>query len=271
MIAPLRTVDIHHKRGVCVKAQSSLIALGSSPVDAEGLVASEQMASLVQEPVPDLLSECWRYRYLKRVVDLAGSSALLIVFAVPGLAIAAAIRLTSHGPVFYREERIGRGGRSFHIWKFRSMRHWVRCCASSSIIDISSPVSGVVESNVEWRMRKCDRDFEDPRITPVGGFLRKWSLDELPQLINVLRGDMSLIGPRPIVRDETPLYGDRFRFYLAARPGLSGLSQVSGRSNLDYGRRVELDALYVRNWSLMADLAILARTIPTVLSRTGAR
>lgn len=235
------------------------------------MAASGTRASQVQEPKSNLLLESWRYRYLKRSIDFVGSSALLIVSAVPGLAIAAAIRLTSRGPVFYREERIGHGGRPFRIWKFRSMHHRAHSHVLSSIIDISSPVSGVAESNVEWRMRKGDRDFLDPRITLVGGFLRKWSLDELPQLINVLRGDMSLIGPRPIVRDEASLYGERFSYYLAAKPGLSGLSQVSGRSNLDYDKRVELDTLYVQNWSLIADLAILARTIPTVLSRTGAR
>jgi exopolysaccharide production protein ExoY len=254
-----------------VKAQPSLMESASSLMDARELVASEIKVLQAQDPHTNLLSESWRYRYLKRSIDFVGSSALLIVCAVPGLAIAAAIRLTSRGPVFYREERIGHKGRPFRIWKFRSMHHRVHSHVPSSIIDISSPVSGVVESNVEWRMRKGDKNFLDPRITFVGGFLRKWSLDELPQLINVLRGDMSLIGPRPIVRDETSLYGDRFSYYLAAKPGLSGLSQVSGRSNLGYDKRVELDAMYVRNWSLTADIAILARTIPTVLSRTGAR
>jgi exopolysaccharide production protein ExoY len=254
-----------------VKAQPSLIESGSSLLDAKERAASEIKVLRGQDSTSNLLLESWRYRYLKRSIDFVGSSAMLVVCAVPGLAIAAAIRLTSRGPVFYREERIGHRGRPFRIWKFRSMHHRAHSHVLSSIIDISSPVSGVVESNVEWRMRKGDKNFLDPRITSVGGFLRKWSLDELPQLINVLRGEMSLIGPRPIVRDETSLYGDRFPYYLAAKPGLSGLSQVSGRSNLDFGKRVELDALYVQNWSLTADLAILVRTVPTVLSRTGAR
>jgi len=111
----------------------------------------------------------------------------------------------------------------------------------------------------------------DPRITAVGGFIRRWSLDELPQLLNVIRGEMSLICPRPIVEAEARFYGNLLAFYLAATPGLSGLWQVSGRSNVDYAERAKLDALYVRSWCLEADLDIFFRTIPAVLSRIGAR
>jgi undecaprenyl-phosphate galactose phosphotransferase len=116
-----------------------------------------------------------------------------------------------------------------------------------------------------------DKRQPDPRVTLIGRFLRRWSLDEVPQLINVLRGDMSLIGPRPIVKAETYYYKDLLPFYLAATPGLSGLWQVSGRSDLDYDERAKLDASYVRNWSLAADLKIFLRTIPAVLGRVGAR
>jgi undecaprenyl-phosphate galactose phosphotransferase len=111
----------------------------------------------------------------------------------------------------------------------------------------------------------------DPRITLIGGFLRRWSLDEVPQVFNILRGDMSLIGPRPIVKAETYCYAHLVSFYLAAKPGLSGLWQVSGRSDLDYAERAKLDATYVQNWSLTSDLKILLRTVPAVLSRVGAR
>jgi undecaprenyl-phosphate galactose phosphotransferase len=121
---------------------------------------------------------------------------------------------------------------------------------------------------LEWRMRK---HLPDPRITVVGGFLRKWSLDELPQLFNVLRGEMSLIGPRPIVKAETVFYGDLLSYYLSVTPGLSGLWQVSGRSHIDYPKRVKLDASYVRSWSLKSDFVILARTVPAVFGRVGAR
>jgi len=116
-----------------------------------------------------------------------------------------------------------------------------------------------------------DKRGHDPRVTRIGRFLRRWSLDEVPQLFNVLRGDMSLIGPRPIVKAETYYYKHLLSFYLAARPGLSGLWQVSGRSDLDYDARARLDADYVQNWTMMADLKILLRTIPAVLGRVGAR
>lgn len=120
---------------------------------------------------------------------------------------------------------------------------------------------------LEWRMRK---DLKDPRITAVGGFLRRWSLDEFPQLFNVLRGEMSLVGPRPIVKKEMLFYGNLLQHYLAVAPGMSGLWQVSGRSDIDYDERVKLDAFYVESWSLTFDLAILCRTVPAVLSRNGA-
>ena len=114
------------------------------------------------------------------------------------------------------------------------------------------------------------KGLRDPRITPVGGFLRRWSLDELPQLINVVRGEMSLIGPRPIIYAEAKFYGDQFSHYLAVSPGMSGLWQVSGRSCVDYDKRVVLDKFYVESWSLRFDFSILFRTIPAVLCRNGA-
>jgi lipopolysaccharide/colanic/teichoic acid biosynthesis glycosyltransferase len=205
--------------------------------------------------------ESWRYLYVKRGFDVLFSLIMILALAIPGLLIAAAIVLNSRGPVFYREERVGRDGRPFRIWKFRSMhRHAPR----HGHIAVSQPGGTVLQ----WRMRK---HLIDPRITAVGGVLRRWSLDELPQLFNVLRGEMSLIGPRPIVEAETYLYEDLLPFYLAATPGLSGLWQVSGRSNVDYEERSKLDSSYVRSWSLRADIAILLRTIPAVLSRRGAR
>jgi lipopolysaccharide/colanic/teichoic acid biosynthesis glycosyltransferase len=183
------------------------------------------------------------------------------MFAIPGLLIAAAIAATSSGPVFYRERRIGRKGQFFRIWKFRSMH---KNAAQRARIADSQTGAKVLE----WRMHK---HLRDPRITGIGGFLRKWSLDELPQLLNVLTGDMSLIGPRPIVESELALYGSLFSVYTSAIPGLSGLWQVSGRSHIDYDKRAKLDAKYVRSWSLAGDLIILFRTIPAVLCRIGAR
>jgi len=205
--------------------------------------------------------ESWRYQFVKRTLDFLFSLTMIVAFAIPGLLIAVAISLTSKGPVFYREERIGRNGRPFRIWKFRSMY----CDAKERVRVAEAHSSGKV---LEWRMRK---HLRDPRITMVGGFLRSWSLDELPQLLNVLLGEMSLVGPRPIVEAETAFYGDLLSYYLAATPGLSGLWQVSGRSHIDYPKRVRLDAFYVRSWSLKSDFIILARTVPAVFGRVGAR
>jgi len=202
----------------------------------------------------------WRYRYVKRLIDFSGALILTVLLAIPGLLIAAAIMLTSPGSVFYRERRVGRGGAFFRIWKFRSMRK----DASQHRWVTQSTRDG---RRVEWRMRK---DLQDPRVTPVGKFLRRWSLDEIPQLLNVLSGEMSLIGPRPIVESETAYYGDRLAIYLAANPGLSGLWQISGRSNVGYEQRAEMDAQYVQSWSLGIDLRIFLLTVPAVMARMGA-
>jgi undecaprenyl-phosphate galactose phosphotransferase len=226
----------------------------------DGVLASEfpwlaDFASLDEAPV-----DSWRYRYVKRSLDLFCALIMFAVFAIPGLLIAALILATSRGPVFYREQRIGRNGRFFRVWKFRSM---YRDADQRALIAEQQPGAKVLE----WRMHK---HLRDPRVTVVGRVLRQWSLDELPQLINVLRGDMSLIGPRPIVQAEIENYGSLFSHYLAATPGLSGLWQVSGRCHIDYEQRAEMDAAYVNSWSLKADAGILFRTVPAVLSRIGA-
>ena len=205
--------------------------------------------------------QSWRYQHAKRGIDVVGSLIMIVASLIPGLLIAALIALTSEGPVFYRETRIGRAGRPFRIWKFRSMSH----AAQWQEVVKAGSSDGTF---LHWRVHKS---LSDPRITPVGGFLRRWSLDELPQVLNVLRGEMSLIGPRPVVAAEVHLYGHLQHFYLAATPGLSGLWQVSGRSNVSFVARANLDASYVRNWSLKTDLSILFRTIPAVLGRVGAR
>jgi exopolysaccharide production protein ExoY len=203
----------------------------------------------------------WRYLRVKRWIDILGSLSMILISLIPALLIAVMIALTSEGPVFYHETRIGRGGRPFRIWKFRSMctaKHWEEVVKAGS--------SG--ETFLHWRVHK---NLSDPRITPLGAFLRRWSLDELPQVLNVLRGEMSLIGPRPVTAAEVPLYGHLRHFYLAAIPGLSGLWQVSGRSNVSFAARANLDASYVRNWSLWTDFSILLRTVPAVFGRVGAR
>jgi len=223
-------------------------------------IASEHMYSTEFFPYTEAPVDSWRYRYVKRAVDIVCSLMLIAVFTVPGLLIAAAILATSSGPVFYRERRIGQNGRLFLIWKFRSMH---RNAAQKA--HVTNPQSGA--KIIEWRMHK---HLRDPRITSVGGFLRCWSLDELPQLLNVLTGDMSLIGPRPIVETETALYGKLISVYMTAVPGLSGLWQVSGRSHIEYDKRAKLDAHYVQSWSMGSDFMIFFRTIPAVLCRIGA-
>jgi lipopolysaccharide/colanic/teichoic acid biosynthesis glycosyltransferase len=198
---------------------------------------------------------------VKRTIDIIGSTFGIMLFFLPGLFIATAVVMSSSGPVFYREARIGRGGRAFYIWKFRTMH--------------SEPQEhgrGDSAHNLEvlCRLRTC-KDAIDSRITSVGKFLRQWSLDELPQLFNVFLGEMSLIGPRPVVQSELRLYSHLVGFYLAATPGMSGLWQVSGRSDVSFPNRAKLDATYVRKWSLKMDLSILSRTFPAVLRRVGAR
>lgn len=234
--------------------ESSLVAVEGDASTSEGMPSTSYE---LYEAAP---TESWRYQYVKRALDFFCALILIVAFAIPGLLIALAVFLTSKGPIFYREKRIGRDGRLFEILKFRSMhQNAARMCRIAD----AQPGGRVLE----WRMRK---HLRDPRITAIGGFLRRWSLDEIPQLFNVLRGEMSLVGPRPIVETETAFYGDLLPYYLAASPGLSGLWQVSGRSRVDYDRRAKLDALYVQSWSLGADFNILFRTIPAVLSRVGA-
>jgi len=200
-------------------------------------------------------------RVVKRTVDVLLSSLLLVVAAPLLAAIAAAIKLESSGPALYRQARVGLGSGSFQVWKFRSMRQ-----------DADQVLSRYLEENPElgdeWKRDHKLKD--DPRITRVGRFLRKTSLDELPQLFNVLRGEMSLVGPRPIVSEEIHKYGRSFTLYRQVIPGLTGLWQVSGRNLTSYQERVELDDYYVRNWSPWLDLYLLARTVKVVVTGYGA-
>ncbi len=194
---------------------------------------------------------------LKGVVDKVSAGLALIVLAPVFAAIAVAIRVTEGGPVLFRQTRVGRDGRCFTLYKFRTM-----------VVDAEQRKALLVVSNeVDGALFKIRRD---PRITRVGGWLRRWSLDELPQLINVLRGDMSLVGPRPSLPDETARYGDLVRRRLAVKPGLTGLWQVSGRSDLPWEEAVRLDLRYVENWSLALDLQILWKTGSAVLNGSGA-
>jgi len=201
------------------------------------------------------------YRLWKRSMDVALAGGGLIVTGGLFAVIAVAVRLSSPGPVLYREVRIGRYGKPFTILKFRSMhtREYLRDVLGHKVCAIT-----------EMRRRADEKHLRDPRITKIGAFLRRTSLDELPQLFNVLRGDMSLIGPRPVVRAELERYGEDARFYKAVYPGLTGLWQVSGRNDISYAERVRLDAEYSTQWSPALDLRILIRTLPVVFKGTGA-
>lgn len=198
---------------------------------------------------------------LKRMTDLVlsliGGTLLLPLFAL----IALAVRVESSGPAFFRQERIGCGGSIIRILKFRTM-------VSDAETVLQKYLADNPEMRKEWEADQKLRD--DPRITRVGAFLRRTSLDELPQLWNVVCGEMSLVGPRPIVREEVERYGSVFKAYMRVRPGITGLWQVSGRNNLSYKERVHIDSYYICNWSTWLDILILARTIPAVLRRSGA-
>jgi undecaprenyl-phosphate galactose phosphotransferase len=198
-------------------------------------------------------------RFAKRAFDIVASLTALAV-AWPFLAgLALAVRRDG-GPAFFSHERVGRNGRRFACHKFRTM-------ATDADAALARLLSTDAVARQEW-----DRDQKlrtDPRVTKLGRWLRASSVDELPQLWNVVRGEMSLVGPRPIVVAEIAKYGDQIGMYLQVRPGLTGLWQASGRNDVSYDRRVTLDGWYVRNWSLWTDIAIIAMTIPAVLKKRG--
>jgi exopolysaccharide production protein ExoY len=197
---------------------------------------------------------------LKRTADIVLSAALLVFFGPLMLLVALAIKWSDEGPAFFGHKRVGLGGREFHCLKFRSM-------VTNSSEVLARLLAENPAARKEWDETQKLRD--DPRVTRLGKFLRVTSLDELPQLINVLRGDMSLVGPRPIVDAERARYGTDLPFYERTRPGITGLWQVSGRSDVSYQRRVELDVKYVEDWSIWADVMILWRTIGVVFDRRG--
>ena len=198
---------------------------------------------------------------VKRAVDFVLSALLLIVLSPVMAAIALAIKLTSPGPVLFRQKRLGLDGESFGLYKFRTMR------ADAEQILKNSPSLYAKYLKNNFKLPKG----EDPRLAPLGRFLRATSLDELPQLFNVLGGEMSLVGPRPIVPPEAVHYGDSAMLFMSAKPGMTGHWQVSGRSEIaEYHKRVELDLEYIRDQSLGKDLEILMRTVPAVLRRKGA-
>jgi len=199
---------------------------------------------------------------LKRIFDLC-FSALIFLLGFPFFfLIALAICMTSSGQIIYSHERIGRGGKPFRCYKFRTMYR-----------DADKRLKTMLENNpvLQQEWEQCRKLKKDPRITPLGHFLRKTSLDELPQFWNVLRGDLSVVGPRPVVQSELEIfYGMKAKKILSIRPGLTGLWQVSGRNDTSYFTRVLLDETYVERHHLFLDLSLIAKTIPAMLFSKGA-
>ncbi|HYF89367.1 sugar transferase [Azospirillum sp.] len=238
-------------------ALSNIALLGAPRLD-PGRMAGTRSAMQAMDRLPGC-PPLHRHR-VKRAFDIVGSLGLLAIFG-PLMLVLAWMVARDGGPAVFGHRRIGADGRSFTCLKFRSM-------VVNSAEVLERLLATDETARTEWLATRKLRN--DPRITPVGRFLRKSSLDELPQLINVLRGDMSLVGPRPIIDDEVPYYRACFPFYTRCRPGLTGLWQVSGRSDVDYVRRVQLDTAYVVGWSFWADIGIMLRTVRVVVKGSGA-
>ncbi|MBN1460357.1 MAG: sugar transferase [Armatimonadetes bacterium] len=198
-------------------------------------------------------------RMFKRVMDMMISSVVLVIGFIPGLLILLAISLDSRGPVFYKQQRVGKNGRRFGMYKFRTM-----------VVNADQLLDRLKDKNEKNKNGQLFKMKDDPRITRVGRFLRKWSLDEVPQIINVIKGEMSWVGPRPPLPREVENYESEHYCRLKGLPGMTGLWQVSGRSNLSFEQMVKLDKYYLDNWSLRMDLAILVKTVLVVLARRGA-
>jgi undecaprenyl-phosphate galactose phosphotransferase len=198
----------------------------------------------------------------KRSIDYAAAAVIAFILAIPMLLIALKIKMSSKGPATYRQERVGKNGKLFWCYKFRTM--YPNAAERLKELLAKNP-----ELKAEW-----EKNFKlknDPRVTKIGDFLRRTSMDELPQLFNILKGEMSLVGPRPVVTKEiTDYYKEDAAFYYRVPPGLTGLWQVSGRSNTSYDYRVSLDRWYVKNWDLWLDAMILFKTVDVVLKREGA-
>jgi len=228
-----------------------LCTLGLSALDLGGAVGIEMPQRLFHRGAATA----------KRVMDMTLGILILLLASPLLLAIILAIKLTSKGPVFYPHVRVGRHGDTFQALKFRTM------VANADEV-LREHLATNLEAEIEWRRNHKLKD--DPRVVPVGKLLRRFSLDELPQIWNVLKGQMSLVGPRPIVESEIERYGRRYAFYARVRPGITGLWQVSGRNNTTYEERISFDEYYVRNWSCWLDAYVLVCTVKAVITADGA-
>ena len=196
----------------------------------------------------------------KRGFDILGAVAGLVLLSPLFLMVAALVKLSDGGSVFFGHNRIGRNGRVFRCLKFRTM-------VSNGDEVLQAYLRDNPLARVEWEQTRKLKD--DPRVTRTGTILRKLSLDELPQILNILKGDMSIVGPRPVVRSELEMYGSAAPFYLKSRPGLTGLWQVNGRNDVSYDSRVAFDRQYVENWSVLGDIRIILKTVVVVCLLKG--
>ncbi len=237
---------------VFVPSGASFPVFGAQAVSFDGLAALEMVNQ----------RRMWALRMEKWFLDHLLAVTAFVLLSPFFLLVPVLIKLTSRGPVFYRQTRLGKKGRPIRVWKFRSM-----------YADADDRLKAILESD-PVRRAEWEANFklaDDPRVTPLGKFLRKTSIDEFPQLFNVFAGDMALVGPRPIVEGEVPFYGSAYETFASVKPGITGLWQASGRSDTDYARRVALDVHYVLNWSPWMDIWILFRTVSAVLFMRGAR
>ena len=245
-LRPIAIVDEAHASTQCYTAD-----LGRPVCNLDGATAFQISTHVFDPP----------RHAIQRIVDLAFAPVLAIVLSPLLIAISLSIWLSSRGPILFRQTRIGRNGEMFEMWKFRSM-----------VVDsehvLKAHLAANPEAKREWELSQKLR--HDPRVLSIGRWLRRSSCDELPQLWNVIRGDMSLVGPRPVVPDEIVRYGSASELYGSVRPGMTGLWQVSGRSNTSYQERVSLDEYYVKNRSVRLDFQILIRTAETLLLGEGA-
>jgi len=243
--------DSHIRRILFISDLGKLSGVDVRSYDLNGMLGLELRQNLLSLPG----------QLTKRGIDLFLAIVSSCIVLPASLFIAVLIKLDSPGPVIYKQSRVGRRGKLFDVWKFRTM-------VENADEILQTYLQQYPEMRREWEATQKLK--EDPRVTRVGRLLRKFSLDELPQLVNVLRGEMSLVGPRPCMPQQVELYGHVFELYKRVRPGITGLWQVSGRNDTTYAERVRLDEYYVRNWSIWLDIYILARTVWVVLKREGA-
>lgn len=231
-------------------------------------VAQQLAESLEEATGLRIRRRSWFEKALKRSIDVVLSLLVLLVGFPFFLAIAILIKITSKGPVFFEQERVGRDGSHFTLYKFRTMKEGIDDSAHREFTRNFINGHGI-DSSLDHGGDNVYKLTDDPRITGVGGFLRKVSLDELPQFINILKGEMTIVGPRPCLPYEFDCFKDWHKLRVKVKPGLTGLWQVSGRSTVPFDEMVKLDLLYIENWTFQMDIKIMLKTLPVMLAGTG--